>query len=426
MRPLSKWVALAACALAACTGGHAPELDATQAEQLTLAQPGPLIVDVREEMMRNATDRFIPGALSMTLEELDAYLVRADIERDRPILIVCNSGKLSQVGGTLALRRGFRKVFGLKGGMEAWRGPTAAEPAAVPPALKAPPVLAATPLEQLMTVITGIVVKITYMSLTLLIIVILWRSRDRGLVLVRQSMIAFLFGESMCAVNYIFFAGESDSVELFHGLGMAGMGMLLPWGLSKIADEKVLRYEDPAATCVVQRFCGHCWKREAVSCGLQRLFLFLAPALALTALIPFGAALAPLKVDVPVFQSRMISQVSLPLQLVEFRVYPILACALLFVSFLLLWGGKRTFRLSQPFFFAGVGFETFALMRFFLFQAFSERIIWADAWEEATEFVSIAFVLFLLFVFRDQLGVLQLFSKRESAPAQASPPAATP
>jgi hypothetical protein len=205
---------------------------------------------------------------------------------------------------------------------------------------------------------------------------------------------------------------------------MAGMGMFLPWGLSRLADDRVLRYEDPAATCAMQRFCGHCWKREEVSCGLQRVFLALAPALAVTALIPLGATLAPVKLEITYFGTTMVDLISLPLQLVEFRVYPVLACVLLGISTLLLVGGKRTFAWAQPFFFGGVGFMGFSLMRFMLFRAYRERIVWADIWEEATELMAVLFVLFVLFVFRKQLGLFGFLQRK--APVSAAAESRTP
>jgi len=70
------------------------------------------------------------------------------------------------------------------------------------------------------------------MTLTLVIIALLWRTRERGLVLVRHAMVLFFFGEGMCTVNYVFAAGLSDGIELFHGLGMAGMGCSCPGALA--------------------------------------------------------------------------------------------------------------------------------------------------------------------------------------------------
>ncbi|MBI5544342.1 MAG: hypothetical protein HY901_10660 [Deltaproteobacteria bacterium] len=413
---------LALWTLAACVDGHVPEVDQAGAERLLSSPRGAVVIDLREgQAAGRDIGGSISGALRVGLDELDGYLSRADLARDTPLLIVCDRGVLSQAGGTLALGRGYRQVFSLRGGMDAWKGTVGAPAEPIPAQLRRPPILQATWLEQLLTVVFGIGIKATYMTLSLVAAAILWRSREKGLVLIRQAMLAFFFGEGMCAVNFLFASGESDAIELFHGLGMVGMGMLLPWGLMRLADERVLRYEDPTAACVVQRLCGRCWKRDPVGCGVQRLFLLLAPVVGLTALLPLGATLTPVKVEVPVFGDTFIDQVSLPLQIVEFRLYPILACALLFVSFLLLLGGRRAFAWSQPFFFAGFGLVTFTLMRFFLLTAFRDRIVWADAWEEATEFVAIAFVLWFLWVFRSQLGVLQFLGRQRSAGGQDAP-----
>lgn len=416
MGPARLLALLLAGTLAGCAVGAVPEVDPREARALLGEAPAPLVVDVRPREAFEAGH--LPGALRLSVAELDGYLSRVALPRDRPLLLACAHGTDSQLAGTVALARGFARVYSLKGGMEAWSrtaSPVETGPGpALDEALTRPPLLHATPLEQLLEVIFGIGIKTTYMALSLVLVALLWRTRERGLALVRSSMVLFFFGEGMCALNFLFAGGESDSLELFHGLGMVGMGMYLPWGLARLLDDRVVRYADPEATCAMQRFCGHCWKREDVSCGLQRLFLFAAPALALTALLPLSAPLHPVRVEIPVLGSSMISAVSGELQFVEFRVYPLLASALLAVAFALVLAGRRGFALSQPFFFAGASFASFALLRFFLLHAFRERLIWADVWEEGTEFAAIAFVLFGLIVFRRQLGVLGFLDRKPS------------
>ncbi|HEY3448916.1 MAG TPA: rhodanese-like domain-containing protein [Myxococcales bacterium] len=414
-------LALLLLTLSSCTP-LVPELDQAGAEKLLSGSPAPLILDVRlPEAPAKVFDRWLPGAIPLELGEVDGYLAHAMVPKERPVLVVCHAGTTSKVAGLVAKEAGYDRVYSLRDGMKAWKGGQVMRPARPSAELRAPRRLEASRLEQVATVVLGIGVKSTYMALSALLIVLLWRSRERGLVLVRQSMIAFLFGEGMCAVNYLFASGASDPIEVMHGLGMLAMGALLPLGLFRLADDRVVRYEDPAATCAVQRFCGHCWKREAVPCGLQRLFLFAAPALAVTSLIPLCAPIVPLRIETTIFGSSVVSQVGAELQLLEFRLYPLLACVLFTVSFALLWGGRSLFAYARSLFFAGLGLMSFSVMRFFLFRTFRDRILWADAWEEATEFVAIAFVLFLLYVFRRQLEVLRFLTSREAPlpPAKA-------
>lgn len=399
------WAPLA-LALAAGCYGSVPDVDPAAAAALLAETPAPVVLDVRDAAEFEA--RHLPGAKRLAFDEVDGYLSRLELSPRHPLLVVCTRGSTSQIAGEVARRRGFTRVYNLAGGMRAWTGGVEAGPGVpVPPEQRAPIRAPATLFEQVMTVVVGIGVKATYMVLSLIAAALLWRSRERGLVLVRQGMLAFFFGEGMCAANFIFAAGGNDSIELLHGLGMIGMGMLVPWGLALLVDDRVLRYEDPAAACAVQRFCGRCWKRDPVPCGLQRLFLFLAPMVAGCALLPLGAPILPLKLEFQIFDSVVLNQVSTELQIAEFRVYPLLACTLLVVAFLLLLGGRRTFRWSQPFFFAGVGFASFTLLRFFLFHSFRDRILWADAWEEVTEFMAIALVLWGSWVFRQQLDLFR-------------------
>ncbi|MGC4117225.1 MAG: hypothetical protein QM765_22235 [Myxococcales bacterium] len=408
--------------LAASCAPLVPEVDQAGAEQLLAETPPALVLDVRQSKSGNRLDRFLPGAILLAPDEVDGFLLHAKVPKDRPLLMVCFVGRTSQMAGLAARDAGYDRVFSLAGGMEAWKGATAR--AALQPAAeeRAPRHLEASFVEQLATVALGIGIKATYMALSALLIALLWRSRERGLVRVRQSMIAFLFGEGMCAVNFLCASGESDPIEVFHGLGMLVMGSLLPWGLWQLADDRVLRYEDPDMGCAIQRFCGRCWKREAVSCGLQRLFLFVAPALAIVSLLPLCGPVVPLRIETTIFGTPMVDQVSAQLQLIEFRLYPLIACALFLVCFALLWGGKATFHGAQAALFSGLGFMSFSVMRFCLLNTFRDRILWADAWEEATEFVAIAFVLLFLFVFRRQLDVLKVLSRLTPDAAPGSPP----
>lgn len=397
--------------LSACQGGMGPlevrEISAEEVKPLLEASPRPLIVDTRPRADFEAGH--LPGAMSMTFHAFEAYATRAKGSRDRPLLAVCDHGSESLLVAALATEHGFAHAFSMAGGMRAWADAASLEKGAGAPveaSLIEPAVIHVGLFEQVLVVISGLVLKPTYMVLSLILILLLWRASSRGLSLVRQSMVLFLFGEGMCALNYVFTSGASDPLDLMHGLGMLGMGILLPWGAAVLLDERVLRYEAADATCAFQRFCGHCWKREPVACGLHRLFQFAAPAMALVSVMPLTAGLAPVRPTVQVFDSQVVYAVTLPVQLMHFRLYPLVAVAAFLLSFLLLFGGRRTFGWAQRAFFVGLGFASFSLFKFFLFRTFRGAPWWADFWEEATELLATLAVLVGLFVFRRQLGVL--------------------
>ncbi len=87
-----------------------------------LAEPGraPFVLDVR----RPAEFRggHIEGAEHMPLGDLPARLASGEglPPRDTPVAVVCQSGYRSSVGASLLARAGFREVFNMVGGMDAW------------------------------------------------------------------------------------------------------------------------------------------------------------------------------------------------------------------------------------------------------------------------------------------------------------------
>lgn len=90
---------------------------ATAAQRM--AEPGSaaLILDVRER------DEFsvlrVPGAVLLPLSELADGVER--LPRDRPLLVMCASGKRSLVAADHLGRRGFGEVTNVTGGIIAWR-----------------------------------------------------------------------------------------------------------------------------------------------------------------------------------------------------------------------------------------------------------------------------------------------------------------
>jgi rhodanese-related sulfurtransferase len=78
----------------------------------------PAIVDVRTT--RSFAAQHIPGALRMTLEEVDAQL--AALPRDGEIVLYCtcpNEASAARVA-RLLMDRGFTRVRPLEGGLDAW------------------------------------------------------------------------------------------------------------------------------------------------------------------------------------------------------------------------------------------------------------------------------------------------------------------
>lgn len=260
------------------------------------------------------------------------------------------------------------------------------------------------PAVQYMILFTGFVIKPLYMLLTLVLIIMVRKNKSHFMSLIRWGLISFLAGEAFCAINYLAAGGQSDTLEILHGLGMVGLSILLPWGLYILADLKVLRFSDESANCSLIRLCGHCWKKEEVTCKLKQLFFFAAPCLALVALMPLAFPLDASYYIIPVFGVDT-GFIFTPVVLwTELRLYPLLAAVLLLSSLLFLRGGMAGIKRAYAPFFTGLGFMLYSMFRFFLLAAFQNLPYWYNFWEEITELMMIAGIGLFLFLFRKRLN----------------------
>jgi membrane protein DedA with SNARE-associated domain/rhodanese-related sulfurtransferase len=92
------------------------------AELYRLMQSGgaPLIIDVRSPTARALEPHWIPGALHISLPDVDARLV--DLPKDRDIILYCacpSEATAARVAKIL-MNHGFRRVRPLHGGLDAW------------------------------------------------------------------------------------------------------------------------------------------------------------------------------------------------------------------------------------------------------------------------------------------------------------------
>jgi len=258
---------------------------------------------------------------------------------------------------------------------------------------------------QLVVMLSGLVIKPVYMALSVLIILFLWRQKSRDLVLLRWSMILFFLGEAFCAATYLFASGDFDFFEILHGLGMVGLGAFLPWGMVALFDDRVVRVTNQGKQCALQRLCKQCWKQKDVSCGLKRIFLFVASAFAVIALMPLTSPLNPTHIILQVFGSSTHFKFSLLVQIFELRIYPLLASALMLYSLLPLRGGLSGIQRAQLPFFAGLGFMLYSLFRFFLLTGYRGLPQWINFWEELTELITVIGMGVFLILFRRQLNL---------------------
>jgi membrane protein DedA with SNARE-associated domain/rhodanese-related sulfurtransferase len=80
----------------------------------------PLIIDVRSATARALEPHWIPGALAIPLEDVDAHL--KDLPKDRDIILYCTCPSEASAArvAKMLMNRGFKRVRPLAGGLEAW------------------------------------------------------------------------------------------------------------------------------------------------------------------------------------------------------------------------------------------------------------------------------------------------------------------
>jgi membrane protein DedA with SNARE-associated domain/rhodanese-related sulfurtransferase len=92
------------------------------AELYDLIQSGaaPLIIDVRSPTARTLEPHWIPGALHVSLPDVDTHL--KDLPRDRDIILYCTCPSEASAArvAKILMKRGFKRVRPLHGGLEAW------------------------------------------------------------------------------------------------------------------------------------------------------------------------------------------------------------------------------------------------------------------------------------------------------------------
>ncbi len=77
----------------------------------------PSVVDVREPW--EYVQGHVPGSLLIPLSHLPRSLEKLDPAA--PTAVICEHGSRSQAAANFLVRRGFRQVFNVVGGTEAWR-----------------------------------------------------------------------------------------------------------------------------------------------------------------------------------------------------------------------------------------------------------------------------------------------------------------
>lgn len=78
----------------------------------------PVVVDLREPELYRAGH--VPGAQNIPFDLFQQRM--NELRPDARIVLVCHTGQMGDISGTLLAQQGYAKVSNLKGGMAAWDG----------------------------------------------------------------------------------------------------------------------------------------------------------------------------------------------------------------------------------------------------------------------------------------------------------------
>ncbi len=389
-----------------------------------------VLVDVRPP--KAFSTGHIDGAVGWPLEELLAAATPGELPaefRDKTLLLVCDVGIASRRAAAHLAAIGVAEALNVRGGIQEWIRSTVEELGRQPRAWgKIPPWSPDVPVpkgemfdrwrtaadevvefpfrrspvfEQAVAVVAFFLIKPVYTLLSLLVAILLWRSRAPDLAALRWGMIFFFLGENACAVNYFVFRETSYLSEYLHSYGM-----LLCFGFTAYAflegvDRRILMLSDPERRCAALALCGRCVKYADVSCGLKQSFYLIIPVLIAVSLMLPLADWQDNSYNTLVF-GQLYNYAHLRIYQLFENWYCAAAAILMFAVSLAILGLKRDdpIATAKIAFAAGIGPLGFGMLRMVLGGAYDQNRVWYLFWEEFTELLFILGICFVLWTFR--------------------------
>jgi len=232
-------------------------------------------------------------------------------------------------------------------------------------------------LEQFAQTAAGLGIKPLYSVLCLGLILFLWGQRTRDVSALRWGLIAFLTGETFCAINFWLFQHESLLSEYLHSYGM-----VLAFGLTIFA----------ALTAAEMRLL-----KPANPKGWIALFIITT----ILCFIPLLAPVSPHTYSVKIY--------GFPYSYTRFELYewyenralPLLALTCCVLAIMPMLRQNRFW--SNALLSAALGALAFSLFRLALDTIFHEALVWFEFWEEASELLYVLGVSLLLWRFKHLL-----------------------
>ncbi len=393
--------------------GGTPTVTPWQAKRLLVPSTGScVLVDVR--VPSDFAAGHIDGAVNWPLTRV----VAADTSHDLPpsvqhktMLLLDDVGVASGQATRHLRAMGVADAWRVRGGIQEWirsaEGPddtsyarwrTNAEGTDRLPFRE--PVLA----DQIVSVTAFFVLKPIYTLLSLMVIVVLWRSTSPELVALKWGMLFFLVGENLCAVNVLGFQETSYLLEYGHSIGMVICLGFVTYAVLEGIDRRILGFSDPAHRCGAIGLCGRCIKNADVPCGLRRLFVML---ILLCLLLAFMLPTADWHDQA--YNTMVFGQFYHYGHLRVFQWLETWGCGGAAIMLLatslatVLWGRDKSLQRAKITFSAGIGALGFGLLRTVIGGLYDQSRVWYGFWEEATELLLLSGICFVLWTFRSQL-----------------------
>jgi rhodanese-related sulfurtransferase len=358
-----------------------------------------LLVDIRQDNVYGAA--LLPG----TLKEASPQTMNPELLRSKErVFLLCNTGWESSRAVRQLRKIGMNNVFSVQGGLERWLSGNSAACKTADRAVKEVPDEAVkripfTRLEQVMICVASFGLKPLYELLALVLAWVIWKKPESHWRVIRWGLLAFFLGENACAVNYLFYGLENFTWEFWHCYGMLVAFGLISYALVDFVDHQLLHYSQRETPCAFVNICKKCYKHQPVACNLWILFLFTIPAFIILCLMPLCAPFINFMSVGPVLGPDVLFTHSVLQQLYEIRIYPLLAIFFFVTAWLILVKEKEEGMASSKILFAaGLATMGFSLMRFLIYWSFSDTLLWAEVWEEITEFLFIISIVVLLCV----------------------------
>lgn len=116
MKLLSVFPVLFLLLLGAPLSNAASEVDVMQAQDMS--KKGALLLDVRESY--EYAKAHAPNAVLIPLGQLAARMNEIVSYKDKPIAVMCHSGRRSGIAANLLQQAGYSQVSNIRGGIVAW------------------------------------------------------------------------------------------------------------------------------------------------------------------------------------------------------------------------------------------------------------------------------------------------------------------